>query len=296
MKIIFVSKKSSKPKSISLNFFLFCLFAIILLNFILVIYYVDLKKTGSSNKYIGLQDRSLFYGNNAPKHLDVFVNQIGELHTRILQIDAQTERLQSAMKRQIIGKQKLPLLKKMKIKNGQGGPFINENLNIQDVSKALDKLLVKIEEREVMYNKMEAILLKQSVLKETLPTLYPVNVPYTSSSYGWRQDPLLGIRAFHAGLDFSAAHGEPIRATAGGIVVEASRARKYGKFVRIKHGGGLETRYAHASKLFVKKGDIIKKEDLIALVGNTGRSTGPHLHYEIRLNNRSLDPRQYIRK
>lgn len=262
----------------------------------MIIYYVDLKKIGPSNQYIGLQDRSLFFGNHAPKHLDVFVNQIGELHTRILQIDAQTERLQSAMKRQIIGKQKLPLLKKMKIKNGQGGPFINENLNIQDVSKALDKLLVKIEEREVMYNKMEAILLKQSVLKETLPTLYPVNVPYTSSSYGWRQDPILGIRAFHAGLDFSAAHGEPIRATAGGIVVEASRARKYGKFVRIKHGGGLETRYAHASKLFVKKGDIIKKEDLIALVGNTGRSTGPHLHYEIRLNNRTLDPRQYIRK
>ena len=72
--------------------------------------------------------------------------------------------------------------------------------------------------------------------------------------------------------------------------------KNYGNFVTIKHGDGLETRYAHASKLFVKKGDLVNKNDVIALVGNTGRSTGPHLHYEIRLNGRPLDPRQYIGK
>jgi murein DD-endopeptidase MepM/ murein hydrolase activator NlpD len=109
-------------------------------------------------------------------------------------------------------------------------------------------------------------------------------------------DPILGKRAFHQGIDFSAAHGEPIYATAGGIVEKAGRHGAYGNLVCINHGGGLKTRYAHISKILVKKGDIVKKEDLIAYVGNTGRSTGPHLHYEIRLKNRSLDPKQYLRR
>ena len=157
-------------------------------------------------------------------------------------------------------------------------------------------LMVNIKVREEIYNKMEAILLKQSVLKETLPSLYPVDVPYSSSSYGWRMDPILGKRAFHEGIDFSAAHGEPIYATAGGIVKKASRSGAYGNLITINHGGGLQTRYAHLSKILVKSGDIVKKEDLIAYVGNTGRSTGPHLHYEIRLNKHSLDPKQYLKR
>ena len=200
------------------------------------------------------------------------------------------------MKKQIIGKEKLPKLLKKKGKGSLGGPFILDNDDIQSSYKHLEKLFIEIKEREIMYNKMEAMLLRQSVLKETLPSIYPVNVPYRSSSYGWRQDPFRGVRAFHSGLDFSAAHGEPIFATAGGIVVEASLGRNYGKFITIKHGDGLETRYAHASKLFVKKGDLVNKKDIIALVGNTGRSTGPHLHYEIRLKGRPLDPTNYIRK
>ena len=109
-------------------------------------------------------------------------------------------------------------------------------------------------------------------------------------------DPILGKRAFHEGIDFSAPIGEPIFATAGGIVVEAGRSGAYGNLVTINHGGGLQTRYAHISKILVKKGDIVQKEQLIAFVGNTGRSTGPHLHYEIRYKKRSLDPKQYLRR
>jgi murein DD-endopeptidase MepM/ murein hydrolase activator NlpD len=121
-----------------------------------------------------------------------------------------------------------------------------------------------------------------------------VNAPFNSSSYGWRVDPFLGVRAFHEGLDFSADVGQPIKATAAGIVVAAEVTPEYGNVVRISHGSGLETRYAHASKLLVKEGDRIKKNQVIALVGNTGRSTGPHLHYEIRMNGESLDPRKYL--
>ena len=294
MKIIFVGKNSSKPKSITLGFFILFLIILIALNFFLIEKYVSIEEydNDAEAQYIQLGSTQ----KNLPDNINLFVRQIGELNTRILQIDAQTERLQEAMKKQIIGKEKLPKLLKKKGKGSLGGPFILDNDDIQSSYKHLEKLFIEIKEREIMYNKMEAMLLRQSVLKETLPSIYPVNVPYRSSSYGWRQDPFRGVRAFHSGLDFSAAHGEPIIATAGGIVVEASQGRNYGKFITIKHGDGLETRYAHASKLFVKKGDLVNKKDIIALVGNTGRSTGPHLHYEIRLKGRPLDPTNYIRK
>jgi len=294
MKIIFVGKNASKPKSISLSFFIILLFVLIGFCFFLIEKYVSFESNENrvDDQYIniGLTNK------NIPDNIDLFVSQIGELNARILQIDAQTERLQDVMKKQIIGKDKLPKFLKKKDSGSMGGPFILDSKDTQGAYKHLEKLFDEIEKREIMYNKMEAMLLRQSVLKETLPTINPVNVPYRSSSYGWRQDPFLGVRAFHSGLDFSAAHGEPIVATAGGVVVEASHGRNYGKFITIKHGDGLQTRYAHASKLFVKKGDLVNKNDIIALVGNTGRSTGPHLHYEIRLNGRPLDPTNYIRK
>ncbi len=294
MKIIFIGKNASKPKSISLSFFIILLFFLLGANFFLLEKYLVIEKIGNDveDQYIDLDS----IHNNLPDNADLFVKQIGELNTRIMQIDLQTERLQDVMKKQMIGKEKVPKLKKNKDKGKSGGPFIFDGKDIQGAHKHLEKLFVEIEKREIMYNKMEAMLLRQSVLKETLPSIYPVKVPYQSSSYGWRQDPFLGVRAFHSGLDFSAAHDEPIIATAGGVVIEATFGKNYGNFVTIKHGDGLETRYAHASKLFVKKGDLVNKNDVIALVGNTGRSTGPHLHYEIRLNGRPLDPRQYIGK
>jgi len=294
MKILFIGKKTSKPKSLSLALASVIVFLFFSLIIFLINYFFVYKELNSTTKLSDFELTNDAY--NYQDNLDVYVNQIGELHSRILDIDQQTERLQNVIKKQILGKEKLPKLNKKNKLDAQGGPFINEKTSYNDVQKALEMLMVNIKVREEIYNKMEAILLKQSVLKETLPSLYPVDVPYSSSSYGWRMDPIIGKRAFHEGIDFSAAHGEPIYATAGGIVEKASRAGAYGNLITINHGGGLQTRYAHISKILVKKGDIVKKEDLIAYVGNTGRSTGPHLHYEIRLNKHSLDPKQYLKR
>jgi murein DD-endopeptidase MepM/ murein hydrolase activator NlpD len=294
MKILFIGKKTSKPKSLSLALASVIVFLFFSLIIFLINYFFVYKELNSTTKLSDFELTNDAY--NYQDNLDVYVNQIGELHSRILDIDQQTERLQNVIKKQILGKEKLPKLNKKNKLDGKGGPFINEKTSYNDVQKALEMLMVNIKVREEIYNKMEAILLKQSVLKETLPSLYPVDVPYSSSSYGWRMDPIIGKRAFHEGIDFSAAHGEPIYATAGGIVEKASRAGAYGNLITINHGGGLQTRYAHISKILVKKGDIVKKEDLIAYVGNTGRSTGPHLHYEIRLNKHSLDPKQYLKR
>ena len=301
MKIIFVSKPHKKPISLNVD----SIAALILLGIFVVAYItyqlgaVSADKIGLVDGRIGveipLNDESVS-ASNYEDNLNAYITQIAELHTRLINLDRQTERIQDVMKRQLVGGRKLPNLSEKDKLNGKGGPFINDELSEKDITLAINTLMEKIEIREDLYNKMEAMMLKQSVLKNTLPSLYPVDVPYRSSSYGWRHDPILGIRAFHSGLDFSAATGEPIKATASGIVTASGIAPDYGKFIKIKHGDGLETRYAHASKLLVKEGDIVSKEQIIALVGSTGRSTGPHLHYEIRLRGQSLDPRQYIKK
>jgi len=294
MKILFLNKNAKKPKSIS--FYSLCLLILIIFTIGFAFAYTIFNKL---DKEETLNPQLLSYEgievNLSKQEVELYISQIGELNARIMQLDVQSERIQEIIKSQILGKDKLPKLNEKKNKSS-GGPFINENLTTSDIHKVLTHLLGKVEKREIFYNKKEALLLKQSVLNQTLPTLYPVEVPYTSSSFGWRRDPFLGVRAFHSGLDFSAAHGEKIMATGAGIVTMVAKEKNYGNVLKIKHGDGLETRYAHCSKILVKKGDIIEKNQVIALVGNTGRSTGPHLHYEIRLNGRALDPRQYLKK
>ncbi|MDC0423271.1 M23 family metallopeptidase [Methylophilaceae bacterium] len=297
MRILFLGKNTKKPKAISFNVLLLIIFLFLCLNITLAYFYIEYKKNILIESYENNQISSHIYSNKGDLdyeyNLRIYADQMGELYSRIMRIDSQTERLQKILKNQMIGKDKVPKLNKKKEKSAV--EFSKDNLTNSKFKKEITKLMAKIEVREELYNTMESILLKESVLKDTLPSLKPVNIPCCSSRYGWRNDPILGVRKFHEGIDFSAAHGEPIRATASGIVIEAGHAVHYGKHVRIKHGGGFETRYAHASKLLVKKGDLVSKGEVIALVGNTGRSTGPHLHYEIRLKGNSLDPRKYLK-
>ena len=297
MKLLLISKNNTrKPLAIDFRVFIILLF-IFSFGISFSIYQYSLTKSEPNNSILieTLKlDTSL---SSYQKNLQMYIQQMGEINARVEELDNQTERLQEILKKQIVGKQKLPSLpKKEKEFENQGGPFVNNKLRDQDVQIALQALMKKVQIREDIYNETESILLKQSVLKDTLPDLYPVNVGYNSSSYGWRVDPFLGIRSFHEGLDFSAAEGDQIKATAAGMVIATGKTSDYGNYVKIKHGGGIETRYAHASKILVKKGDLVRKDEVIALVGNTGRSTGPHLHYEIRFNGRSLDPRKYLKK
>ena len=297
MKLLLISKNNTrKPLAIDFRVFIILLF-ILSFGISFSIYQYSLTKSERNNS-IRIEtlklDTSL---SSYQKNLQMYIQQMGEINARVEELDNQTERLQEILKKQIVGKQKLPSLpKKEKEFENQGGPFVNNKLRDQDVQIALQALMKKVQIREDIYNETESILLKQSVLKDTLPDLYPVNVGYNSSSYGWRVDPFLGIRSFHEGLDFSAAEGDQIKATAAGMVIATGKTSDYGNYVKIKHGGGIETRYANASKILVKKGDLVRKDEVIALVGNTGRSTGPHLHYEIRFNGRSLDPRKYLKK
>lgn len=141
---------------------------------------------------------------------------------------------------------------------------------------------------------LDAVLTKRTGIKEALPSLAPVDQPYLSSSFGWRRHPITGRHTLHEGLDFAAPRGTPIVAASGGVVTEARYVPGYGKMVEINHGNGLVTRYAHASSISVKLGEVVSKGQQIARVGTTGRSTGPHLHYEVRIAGHPLDPTLFI--
>jgi murein DD-endopeptidase MepM/ murein hydrolase activator NlpD len=127
-----------------------------------------------------------------------------------------------------------------------------------------------------------------------VPTQQPLKAGHLGSSFGWRIDPFTGRSALHTGLDFQASPGTAILAAAGGVVVAQQVHPAYGNMVEIDHGNDLLTRYAHASKVWVKKGDLVRRGHKIAEVGTTGRSTGPHLHFEVMVQGIPQDPQKFL--
>lgn len=302
MNIIFVSNSMAKAKTLSmLQVGMIALALILLPTFITILLIVPQESVLQKGVKSLIPTQLKFSFNNQQKHLDVYALQLGEMQARIMRLDAQSERLSK------LAGEKLPAhvdainLKKnasrdKSLRDGQGGPLVRSSpLSEVDLQQYIAELTAKIEADTDRFSSLEAKLLQQSVLKDTLPNSSPVNVAFNSSSYGWRIDPFNGEKAFHEGLDFPAAIGARINAAAGGIVSFAGQTPDYGKMVKIDHGSGLETRYAHSSKILVKVGDRVEKGQEIAEIGNSGRSTGPHLHYEIRLNGNALDPRQYLK-
>ena len=134
---------------------------------------------------------------------------------------------------------------------------------------------------------------KRNQLAAAMPSIWPTH-GWLSSSMGNRADPLTGEKDFHPGLDISADKGDPVYSTADGKVTHASSAGNYGNLVIVEHGYGLETRYGHLSSFKVTVGQAVKRGDLVGLVGSTGRTTGPHLHYEVRASGRILNPLQLL--
>lgn len=133
----------------------------------------------------------------------------------------------------------------------------------------------------------------QQALLSATPSRSPTH-GYVTSGYGMRVDPFTGLPVFHAGIDFSARLGAKVMATADGIVITSGKKGAFGKVIELEHDTGLVTRYAHLSKLNVKVGDQIRRGQVIGLVGNTGRSTGPHLHYEVRMRGVAQNPQRFL--
>ena len=179
---------------------------------------------------------------------------------------------------------------------GQGGPLLPDHgaLTVDELAQAITEVARTLEQRTDQLNLIESEFLFQRAASRLVPTARPLTTGYMASRFGRRVDPITGRRSRHEGLDFAAPRGTPIFAAGPGVVAFAGRHPAYGNQVDIDHGDGLLTRYAHARKLFVKAGDIVHQGDKIAEVGSTGRSTGPHLHFEVRIDDRPHDPMKFL--
>lgn len=165
----------------------------------------------------------------------------------------------------------------------------------QSLGRDIDMLSEELAARMAALQVFDMALTRRRADLARLPSSMPVtDYPYLSSSYGWRRHPVSGRYLRHEGLDFAAPRGTPILAAAGGVVQAAGPDAGYGQRVDIDHGDGMVSRYAHASEVLVKAGDLVERGQLIARVGSSGVSTGPHLHFEIRLAGTAMDPRLFL--
>jgi murein DD-endopeptidase MepM/ murein hydrolase activator NlpD len=225
------------------------------------------------------------------ENLNALAVKLGEMQAQLVRLDALGERLSTAagIRPGDFRFGEIP---------GRGGALPTalppQDLSLGDLSRRVDFMAQQMELRGDLLGALDSRLLDARVKRTLTPTALPVDGAWNASGFGWRIDPITGQVALHEGIDFIAETGTPIRAAAAGVVVTAERHPAYGNMVEIDHGGGLMTRYAHASKLLVKAGQLVKRAENIAEVGSTGRSTGSHLHFEVRQNGVAQNPARFL--
>ena len=163
-----------------------------------------------------------------------------------------------------------------------------------ELGETLDGLYSQIEDRSLWLDILEDVIQERRLVSEAYPSSWPVRSGWVSSYYGKRKDPFHGYSAFHQGIDFAAGKGTKILSAAAGMVEFAGKREGYGLMVQIRHGNGYQTRYGHASELLVSSGEMVDRGKAIALVGSTGRSTGPHLHFEVLKDGKAANPLKFL--
>lgn len=220
------------------------------------------------------------------ENLDVMAKRVGEMQAKLTQLESLGERVSG-----LAGVNASDI----KVTPGRGGLLIEgRSLTLEELQSALNDLDRSADQRTDLMTLMESNLFDQKIKNMMIPTQKPVLDGSLGSAFGWRIDPITGRSALHTGLDFQADPGTSILAAAGGVVVTQEVHPAYGNMVEIDHGNDLITRYAHASRTFVKKDDLVKRGQKVAEVGNTGRSTGPHLHFEVLVQGVPQDPQKFL--
>lgn len=216
--------------------------------------------------------------------------RLGQMQAQLMRLDSLSERLSA-----LAGVKFNELKSEEPVKDGRGGPLVQpRSLSADELQTALDSLSRQVDARVDILTVLESRLLEERIKKNLLPTSLPIAVQWNASAFGWRIDPFTGEAAIHEGVDFTSPIGTSIKAAAAGVVINVERHPQYGNLVEIDHGNELTTRYAHTSKVFVKQGDLVRRGQKIAEVGNTGRSTGPHLHFEVRVRGIAQNPNRFL--
>jgi murein DD-endopeptidase MepM/ murein hydrolase activator NlpD len=232
------------------------------------------------------------------ENLDAMAAKLGELQAKLMRLDAVGERvagLAGLKAEDFKGLDKPPLAAADGASApGSGGPYVPVAApSLEQLHEELALFDGQADRQSDIFTLAESRLLETRLMALMVPSSPPVQGP-VGSGFGFRSDPFTGRGALHTGLDFPANTGTPIRAAAGGVVRSAEHHPQYGMMVELDHGNALVTRYAHASKLLVQPGDLVKRGQTIAQVGSTGRSTGPHLHFEVMVDGAQQNPAKFL--
>jgi len=225
------------------------------------------------------------------QNLNALAIKLGEMQAQLMRLDALGERLAA-----LTGV--LPQDFRFSEPPGRGGAQAStiapQNLTLPELSERVATVSRDVENRTDQLSAVEAQLFLQTVNQKLLPTKLPVDAQFNASSFGMRIDPITGQHAMHEGIDFIADAGTAVAAAAGGVVQFAGFHPQYGYMIDVDHGNELVTRYAHLSRMLVEEGALVHRGRKIAEVGNSGRSTGPHLHFEVRFKGLAQNPARFL--
>ncbi len=230
------------------------------------------------------------------ENLANMATRLGQMQAQLMQLDSLGERMAAMAGVKLRDLKPATSATPAKAGDGgRGGPLSRpDNLTTTELQQALDDLARQVEVRSDVLATLENRILEERFRKNLVPSANPVANDSRASGFGWRTDPFTGQNAMHEGIDFIAEPGTPILAAAAGIVKAVERHPQYGNMIEIDHGNDLMTRYAHASQVFTKPGQFVKRGQRIAAVGSTGRSTGPHLHFEVRVGGVAQNPARFL--
>lgn len=302
MNIILVSDSLAKSRSVTLSQTQVVMVAlgILMAGFFLAMatYIVTMRfSTDLRNPYLrsllsALHEEDLKRSESEMKDtLNSLAVRVGELQARIMRLDAFGERLAKAAGIK-------PTEFRFDEKPGQGGAApsaaFTRDQTLPEFRQKLDEISRVLDDRTDKLGMLDSVFMDDRLARKTIPTTLPVAQGYYSSNYGFRIDPITGKSALHTGVDIIATPGTPVMAAAGGVVSIVAFHPEYGNIVDIDHDNGLTSRYAHLLKSTVKVGDVVMKGQIVAKVGNTGRTTGPHLHFEVREKGVPLNPNKFF--
>jgi len=224
--------------------------------------------------------------------LDALAGRIGQMNAHIIRLDALGRRLteMADLDKGEFDFDSAPAV------GGPEGLIEGAVAASPDLTTMLDELAHQIKDRERQLSVLESLISTRNLSQQIVPGGRPVAQGWISSYYGHRADPFTGRKAFHRGVDFAAPVGAEVVAVASGVVTYAKERFGYGVTVEVNHGSGYVTRYGHNKRVLVNVGDTVQKGQRIALIGSTGRSTGPHLHFEVLKQGRAVDPMSFVRR
>ncbi|WP_227508223.1 M23 family metallopeptidase [Marinobacter sp. P4B1] len=227
------------------------------------------------------------------QQVDALTLRLGQIQGRMLRLDALGQRF---MESGLVASDEFNFDQPPAV----GGPeelgLAGDSYSAPELTEMIFQLERQLEDREKQLRLLDKVSSRQKLEDERYVQGRPITWGWLSSKYGYRSDPFTGKRTWHGGVDLAGKDGSDIIAVASGVVTWAGERYGYGNLVEVDHGDGLVTRYAHAKTVKVKIGDVVQKGQVVALMGSTGRSTGPHVHFEVIRNGKTEDPVKYIQR